>query len=185
MSGKKHGLQDRYKKLRMGGMMYYKTGALSDKQKAIAAKAPPANKIDGKDFAVLRAEKAKDRGMGLQDEKMKPGKVMKARVGRSIERKKSNLVKKTPLRDFIKDTLEGKYMDKNRGTAEPLNFEKYKRIKKGNKGLHAEKKKDEKIFMVIGGKEFEVKNDMSKLPKGLRKDTTTGFGKNIKKIKDE
>jgi|TARA_Y100000289_G_C3880878_1_gene128599 hypothetical protein len=70
----------------MGGMMYYKTGALSDKQKAIAAKAPPANKIDGKDFAVLRAEKAKDRGMGLQDEKMKPGKVMKARVGRSIEK---------------------------------------------------------------------------------------------------
>jgi hypothetical protein len=86
MSGKKHGLQDSYKKLRMGGMMYYKTGALSDKQKAIAAKAPPANKIDGKDFAVLRAEKAKDRGMGLQDEKMKPGKVMKARVGRSIEK---------------------------------------------------------------------------------------------------
>jgi len=86
MSGKKHGLQDRYKKLRMGGMMYYKTGALSDKQKAIAAKAPPANKLDGKDFAVLRAEKAKDRGMGLQDEKMKPGKVMRANTGKSIKR---------------------------------------------------------------------------------------------------
>lgn len=181
MSGKKHGLQDSYKKLRMGGMMYYKTGALSDKQKAIAAKAPPANKLDGKDFAVLRAEKAKDRGMGLQDEKMKPGKVMRARVGRSIERKKSNLVKKTPIRDFIKDTLEGKYMDEKKGTAESseMIFNKFKSIKrkkggeiiKANKGLHAEKKKDE--------------NDMSKLPKGLRKDTTTGFGKNIKKIKDE
>ena len=32
-----------------------------------------------KDFAVLRAEKAKGRGMGLQDEKVQPGKVMKAK----------------------------------------------------------------------------------------------------------
>ena len=54
-------------------------------QKKIAAKAPPPNKIDAKDFAVLRAEKAKGRGMGLQDEKVKPGKVMKARVGKSIK----------------------------------------------------------------------------------------------------
>jgi len=64
-----------------GGMMRYKTGnavKLSPKQKAIAAKAPPPNKIDGKDFAVLKAEKAKGRGMGLQDEKMKPGKSYKA-----------------------------------------------------------------------------------------------------------
>ena len=50
-------------------------------QAKIAAKAPPPNKIDGKDFAVLRAEKAKGRGQGLQDEKMKPGKVMKADKG--------------------------------------------------------------------------------------------------------
>ena len=61
-----------------GGMMRYKTGnavKLSPKQKAIAAKAPPMNRIDGKDFAVLKAEKAKGRGQGLQDEKMKPGKI--------------------------------------------------------------------------------------------------------------
>ena len=58
-----------------------KTGGLSGGQKKIAAKAPPTNKIDGKDFAVLRAEKAKGRGMGLQDEKVKPGKVMKAKRG--------------------------------------------------------------------------------------------------------
>ena len=50
-------------------------------QAKIAAKAPPPNKIDEKDFAVLRAEKAKGRGMGLQDEKVQPGKVMKAKRG--------------------------------------------------------------------------------------------------------
>ena len=38
------------------------------------------NKIDAQDFKILR-EKAKGRGMGLQDEKMKPGKVKKAVVG--------------------------------------------------------------------------------------------------------
>jgi len=64
-----------------GGMMRYKTGnavKLSPKQKVIAAKAPPMNRINGKDFDVLKAEKAKGRGQGLQDEKMKPGKIMKA-----------------------------------------------------------------------------------------------------------
>ena len=50
-------------------------------QAKIAAKAPPPNKIDAKDFAVLRSEKAKGRGMGLQDEKVQPGKVMKANLG--------------------------------------------------------------------------------------------------------
>ncbi len=57
------------------------TGGLSSGQAKIAAKAPPPNKIDAKDFAVLRAEKAKGRGMGLQEEKVKPGKVMKAKRG--------------------------------------------------------------------------------------------------------
>ena len=56
-------------------------GYLIGGQAKIAAKAPPTNKIDEKDFAVLRAEKAKGRGMGLQDEKMKPGKVKKAMLG--------------------------------------------------------------------------------------------------------
>jgi len=64
-----------------------KRGGLSPKQKKIAAKAPPPDKIDAKDFAVLKAEKAKGRGMGLQDESIKPGKVMKARVGKSIDKK--------------------------------------------------------------------------------------------------
>ncbi len=39
------------------------------------------NRIDAQDFKILRAEKAKGRGKGLQDEKMKPGKVMKADKG--------------------------------------------------------------------------------------------------------
>jgi hypothetical protein len=38
-------------------------------------------KIDAQDFKILKAEKAKGRGKGLQDEKMKPGKVMKANKG--------------------------------------------------------------------------------------------------------
>ena len=39
------------------------------------------NRIDAQDFKILRKEKAKGRGMGLQDEKMKPGKPMKAVLG--------------------------------------------------------------------------------------------------------
>ena len=39
------------------------------------------NKLDAQDFKILRAEKAKGRGQGLQDEKMKPGKTMKAMGG--------------------------------------------------------------------------------------------------------
>jgi len=58
---------------------------LTGGQAKIAAKAPPPNKIDEKDFAVLRAEKAKGRGMGLQDEKVKPGKVQKAFMGLAVE----------------------------------------------------------------------------------------------------
>ena len=87
MSGKKHGLENSYKKLRMGGMFYSKGGGadMSTKQKAIAAKAPPPNVLNGKDFAVLREEKAKGRGMGLQDEKLKPGKVKKAFMGLAVE----------------------------------------------------------------------------------------------------
>ena len=60
---------------------------LTGGQAAIAAKAPPPNKIDAKDFAVLRAEKAKGRGMGLQDESKKPGKIYKAKEGMSFSDK--------------------------------------------------------------------------------------------------
>jgi hypothetical protein len=62
-----------------------KEGGLSAGQKKIAAKAPPPDKIDAKDFAVLKKEKAKGRGMGLQDESIKPGKVQKAFLGKMIK----------------------------------------------------------------------------------------------------
>jgi hypothetical protein len=54
---------------------------LSGKQKKIASKAGDPNKIDAKDFAVLKAEKAKGRGMGLQDEKLEPGKEYMQKKG--------------------------------------------------------------------------------------------------------
>ena len=77
---------EKFKKL-MDENKMKKKGMLTGGQAKIAAKAPPRNKIDAKDFAVLRKEKAKGRGMGLQDEKVQPGKVMKARVGKSITKK--------------------------------------------------------------------------------------------------
>jgi hypothetical protein len=43
-------------------------------------------KISGKDFAVLKAEKAKGRGMGLQDEKLPPGKMLKAESGKMVSK---------------------------------------------------------------------------------------------------
>jgi len=58
-----------------------KGGGMSAGQKKIASKAPPYDEIGGNDFAVLKKEKAKGRGMGLQDEKVKPGKVQKAALG--------------------------------------------------------------------------------------------------------
>ena len=61
---------------------------LTGGQAAIAAKAPPPNVFNEKDLAVLREEKAKGRGMGLQDEKVQPGKVMKARMGVATDYKK-------------------------------------------------------------------------------------------------
>jgi hypothetical protein len=54
------------------------------------------NKIDAQDFKILRAEKAKGRGMGLQDEKMKPGKVMQARRGTIIKPKKPGVLRPKP-----------------------------------------------------------------------------------------
>ena len=74
-----------------------KGGGMSSGQAKIAAKAPPPNKIDAKDFAVLRAEKAKGRGMGLQDESIQPGKVQKAVFGKIMNKVKGvfGLKKKT------------------------------------------------------------------------------------------
>ena len=81
--------------------------------------------------------------------------------------------KKTPVRTFIKNTMEGKYMDKNRGTAEPLDLLKTKRIKKMGGGMMMERP-----MMKKGGP--------SKKPK-IKKISVIGVGKakdypGIKKI---
>jgi hypothetical protein len=60
----------------------FSKGGLKGKQKKLDKN--NNNRIDAQDFKILKAEKAKGRGQGLQDEKMKPGKIMKARVGKSI-----------------------------------------------------------------------------------------------------
>ena len=57
--------------------------------------------------------------------------------------------KKTPVRTFIKNTMEGKYMDKNRGTAEPLDLLKRKRMKQGGP---SKKPKVRKIGVIGVGK---------------------------------
>lgn len=149
MSGKKHGLQDKYKKLKMGGMMYYSKGALSEKQKTIAAKAPPYDEIGGNDFAKMKEEK----------------KPVKAFMGLAVEGFKKAKDKGAKGVELLSPVAMAKRLFNKKGGG----------VIKANKGLHAEKKKKKK----------EDENDLSKLPKGLRKDTTTGFGANIKKIKDD
>jgi len=92
---------EKFKKL-MDENKMKKKGMLTGGQAKIAAKAPPPNKIDAKDFAVLRAEKAKGRGMGLQDEKVQPGKVMKARVGKSVQGTTAASANKNTFRGYQK-----------------------------------------------------------------------------------
>ena len=89
---------------------------MSPKQKKIAAKAPPPDKIDAKDFAVLKAEKAKGRGMGLQDEKLKPGKVMKAKTGKQIVKEFSASLKgiDESFKDKVHPMKKQRLMDRNK-----------------------------------------------------------------------
>ena len=91
-------------------------GGLSAKQKKIAAKAPPPDKIDAKDFAVLKAEKAKGRGMGLQDESIKPGKVMKAKTGKQIVKEFSASLKgiDESYKDKVHPMKKQRLMDRNK-----------------------------------------------------------------------
>jgi len=104
-------LQTMASKMRTKTEGSFKKGGLSAGQKKIAAKAPPPDKITGADFAVLKKEKAKGRGMGLQDEKLKPGKVYKANKGMSFSEKMTLqdakvIDKKTGKTHLSKDQLE-------------------------------------------------------------------------------
>ena len=129
-----------------------KDGKLSsyEKRRGKAIEANMMKAKTGKDIKIIEAvakepiigsnksKSAKTLGKTLGKEikkKSMGGEMMKARVGRSIERKKSNLVKKTPVKDFIKNTLEGKYVDMNKGTAESSDMILNKRkITKRNMG---------------------------------------------------
>src|SRR5210317_263753 len=64
---------------------FFKKASGGDINTGMKKLSPKQKEIDSKDFAVLKAEKAKGRGMGLQDEKVKPGKVMKAREGKMFK----------------------------------------------------------------------------------------------------
>jgi len=70
--------------------------------------------------------------------------------------------KKTPIRTFIKNTMEGKYMDKNRGTAEPLDLLKRRRMKMGG----ALKPVDPKTQKGLSKLPTEVRNKMGYMKKG-------------------
>jgi len=93
---RKEALQQQKRRMTEDDAYGMKKGGLSEGQKKIASKAPPYNEIGGNDFAVLRKEKAKGRGMGLQDEKVKPGKVMKAKYGAEIKPKGPGVLRPKP-----------------------------------------------------------------------------------------
>jgi len=60
---------------------------LKGKQKNLDANKD--GKISGDDFAMLRSKKEpKDRGMGLQDEQLPPGKMVAAKKGKMIKKDK-------------------------------------------------------------------------------------------------
>src|SRR6056300_2091213 len=103
-----------------------KQGMLTGGQAKIAAKAPPPNKIDEKDFAVLRGEKAKGRGMGLQDEKVQPGKVIKAKDSKFIERRKilSNMSEFQKRRLKLKSKKIGGVMKARKGKSAMVTLKK-------------------------------------------------------------
>jgi hypothetical protein len=109
-------LQTMASKMRTKTEGSFKKGGLSAGQKKIAAKAPPPDKIDAKDFAVLKAEKAKGRGMGLQDEKVKPGKVMKAKTGKQIVKEFSASLKgiDESFKDKVHPMKKQRLMDRNK-----------------------------------------------------------------------
>lgn len=91
--------------------MQVRPGMLTGGQIKIAKKAPPFDKINEKDFAVLRKEKAKGRGKGLQDEKMKPGKIMKADKGGMGEATKYKKYLKG-LKDVRMKNLGSKFLER-------------------------------------------------------------------------
>ena len=114
-----------------------KSKMLTGGQAKIAAKAPPTNKIDAKDFAVLRAEKAKGRGMGLQDEQVKPGKVMKAKRGKFLRPDPTKPISSVKPKTGKTDTI--KFLAKKKGLPMPLKSFLERRKELGGRAMRAAK----------------------------------------------
>jgi hypothetical protein len=122
------------------------------------------NKIDAQDFKILRAEKAKGRGMGLQDEKMKPGKVKKAVVGMlavGMGAKKNMMKRKTPMALGAAGAATAKLslmkkilgLDKG-GMGEAKNYKKYlKGLKDVKNKTDLQKSKFIQRRITLGGRE--------------------------------
>ena len=181
-------IKERFKKFNplipgMSGLPMKPLSRLTGGQMKIAAKAPPRNKIDGKDFAVLKAEKAKGRGRGLQDEKLKPGKVTKAfagalAVGLSAKNRMTggDKKKRAPVgmggigASMIKAEAMKKILGRNKGGMG--------KVMKANSGKIADMSFDEKMKRVKAGQidkktgKFKSINAMRDA-KGFQKGETT------------
>jgi hypothetical protein len=99
--------------------------------------------------------------------------------------------KKTPIRTFLKNTMEGKYMDKNRGTAEPRDVVGNRRIKKmgGGRIAGAARRAQEHGYYTpdMGMKGGRMYRDGGKVGKKKPRVKVIGIGKakdypGIKKI---
>jgi hypothetical protein len=120
----------------------FKKGGLSAGQKKIASKAPPPDKITGADFAVLKKEKAKGRGMGLQDESIKPGKVMKAKTGKQIVKEFSASLK--GIDESFKSKVHPMKKQRLLDRSTVMTKAKYGKMMKANRGEFI--KRREKLF---------------------------------------
>jgi hypothetical protein len=121
---------------------------------------PPTDKIDGKDFAVLRAEKAKGRGQGLQDEKMKPGKVMKANLGLMFMKKAKD--KGAKGAEFLSPLAMLKRISGKKSGGKIIKARKGRRIKKdSSKPINPFEKKSSK-FLERRKKLMGLKNIVGK-----------------------
>ena len=99
--------------------------------------------------------------------------------------------KKTPIRTFLKNTMEGKYMDKNRGTAEPRDVVGKRRVKKmgGGRIAGAARRAQEHGYYTpdMGMKGGRMYRDGGKVGKKKPRVKVIGIGKakdypGIKKI---
>jgi len=113
---------------------------MSVKQKKIAAKAPPPNVFNEKDLAVLREEKAKGRGMGLQDESKKPGKIYKAKRGMSFS-------------DKMKAVEDGKI---NKKTGKPTSMAAMREMKGFKPGESATDFNKRRMALEVGKKALKA-----------------------------